>query len=430
MYLDPRKMQSPPLWLWAIMGVAIVLFTNGISSLFGSGLDYMGNELSTSRNLQLLRVFFYTLGFGLIFLVPRKKTVLDAMGWWLVALLAWVMISVLWSGEKVTSLIRIYGVIGTTLLAVVMAVYFDWKQFLRLVTYSYVVIIIVTFAVCILMPHIGIHQGDSHDGAWKGAMLHKNVLGRMMVIGFALAYFARKSLEGGERKLALFVMVGALALVLLSTSVTSMATLLLMALLSLILPVLQRLPPLLIMGTGLLSIVAILVFMGLVYSGALNLDALLAEIFGTAGRDLTFTGRTTIWEVSLREWMAHNALLGFGYGGFWSTPRADLGVSWGMGLYIPPHAHNVFMQVGTELGFIGLILLLGFFITRFGMAWRFMRTSNLPIAALPVLAFILALILNIFETGLLQQRNAIWFFFVAIFVMMRLHLLTLRKTTN
>lgn len=65
----------------------------------------------------------------------------------------------------------------------------------------------------------------------------------------------------------------------------------------------------------------------------------------------TLSGRTVVWERTLA--LAENRpLSGYGYGVFIS-PQFD----WAWGVYRPPHAHNSFIQVYFDCGFIGLIAL-------------------------------------------------------------------------
>ncbi len=63
-------------------------------------------------------------------------------------------------------------------------------------------------------------------------------------------------------------------------------------------------------------------------------------------RTETLTGRTEIWQ-SLVPYAKKNVLLGYGYGGFWTTSLRNL---------IASHAHNGYLDTILELGLIGLIL--------------------------------------------------------------------------
>ncbi len=79
----------------------------------------------------------------------------------------------------------------------------------------------------------------------------------------------------------------------------------------------------------------------------------LLDISSALGRDSTLTGRSEIWAVLLPLAM-QKPLLGHGFGGFWTPKILEA-------YYFP--AHNGYLEVILDLGFMGLFLLSLFFIT-------------------------------------------------------------------
>ena len=71
------------------------------------------------------------------------------------------------------------------------------------------------------------------------------------------------------------------------------------------------------------------------------------------GRDQTLTGRTQIW-ASLIPYAKKHILLGYGFGGFWTTSLRE---------EIASHAHNGYLDTVLDLGFIGLIVLCFFLLS-------------------------------------------------------------------
>jgi hypothetical protein len=65
------------------------------------------------------------------------------------------------------------------------------------------------------------------------------------------------------------------------------------------------------------------------------------------GRDSTFTGRTDIW-AELVPVVKQGPILGCGFGGYW-TPETRA-------IHIVGQAHNGYLEVLMELGFVGLVL--------------------------------------------------------------------------
>lgn len=77
------------------------------------------------------------------------------------------------------------------------------------------------------------------------------------------------------------------------------------------------------------------------------------SITGLVDRDETLTGRLNIWK-ALIPFAKKNILLGFGFGGFWTTRlRED----------IAAHSHNGYLDAILDLGIIGLALYLLFILS-------------------------------------------------------------------
>ena len=77
--------------------------------------------------------------------------------------------------------------------------------------------------------------------------------------------------------------------------------------------------------------------------------------------DLTFTGRTLIWDFANYE-IAQKPLLGWGYQSFWlvgsgDAPSAVEAPGWIKGM---PNAHNGYIDTTLEMGYVGYYLLLIF----------------------------------------------------------------------
>jgi len=83
-------------------------------------------------------------------------------------------------------------------------------------------------------------------------------------------------------------------------------------------------------------------------------------VAGFLGRDPTLHGRTNIWDVVLS--IQTSPLLGFGYNSFWMGDR--LAAVWKR-LGFLNEAHNGYIEIYLNLGFIGVALLIIFLISSF-----------------------------------------------------------------
>jgi len=73
----------------------------------------------------------------------------------------------------------------------------------------------------------------------------------------------------------------------------------------------------------------------------------------TMGKDATLTGRTAVWDLVLS--LTKNPMIGTGFESFWLGPRLDK--IWSVYWWHPNEAHNGYIEVYLNLGWIGVSLL-------------------------------------------------------------------------
>jgi O-antigen ligase len=128
------------------------------------------------------------------------------------------------------------------------------------------------------------------------------------------------------------------------------------------------------------------------------------------GKDATLTGRTGLWEalsrrIELRPWE------GYGYGAFWTDPqgpafyvRRDVG-------WRAPTAHNGWLEVLVQLGWMGLALFAAHFALSAAAAGRRLISGGEGMWA--VLSTALFLLFSLSESTIMQQNNINWVLYVA-----------------
>ena len=84
------------------------------------------------------------------------------------------------------------------------------------------------------------------------------------------------------------------------------------------------------------------------------------------GRDPTLTGRTELWEKLLN--MGTDPIIGVGYESFWLGKRLD--AMWALYWWQPNQAHNGYIEVYLNFGFVGISLLGGSIIHAYGKIRR------------------------------------------------------------
>ena len=108
------------------------------------------------------------------------------------------------------------------------------------------------------------------------------------------------------------------------------------------------------------------------------------DLVGFVGRDSTLTGRTDIWDLALG--MNTNRLVGTGYESFWVGERLEtIHREWPQA---PNQAHNGYIEILLNLGWVGVTLLVVVLLTGY---WRLVaalgrqeRTASLGLAYLVV----------------------------------------------
>jgi exopolysaccharide production protein ExoQ len=124
------------------------------------------------------------------------------------------------------------------------------------------------------------------------------------------------------------------------------------------------------------------------------------------GKDATLTGRTEIWRLVLN--MSGSPIFGTGFESFWLGTRADR--MWNLYYFHPTQAHNGYIEVYLELGWIGVLLLSAILIAGYRNTLAMFRLN--PDLARIRMAFIaVALVYNVTEAGF-RMMTLTWFFFL------------------
>ena len=135
------------------------------------------------------------------------------------------------------------------------------------------------------------------------------------------------------------------------------------------------------------------------------------QVLELIGEDTTLTGRDEVWRESL-DAAGDRPLLGYGYGAFWeaSEPaeRIQARLQWSV-----PNAHNALLDVGLDLGLVGVVLALAVLVALFvqGIVDAAGGRRQGAVLRLSLAAFVA--ISTLVESGLLQQNALLTVLLVA-----------------
>jgi exopolysaccharide production protein ExoQ len=212
-----------------------------------------------------------------------------------------------------------------------------------------------------LSPTLGREFGTTYElqGAWRGVFAQKNGLGEGAALATAFWLHAWLAKETRFWRFAAGLGVCIACLIVSRSSTSLFAAAFVASLLILLMkgPAAKRR----YVVPFALLFVALILFYSLAALQIVPGDSLLQPFVAATGKDMTFSGRTFIWSV-VREHIKLHPLLGTGYGAYWvlSPESPSMEAIARYSDYWPSQAHNGYLDVINDLGYVGLICLLGF----------------------------------------------------------------------
>jgi O-antigen ligase len=315
-------------------------------------------------------------------------------------LVALAAISILWSSDPQTTGRRVLALAFTTLFGLYLPASFGGRDCSRLLAATFLVMAVGALAACLGNPAFGIDH-DANPGAWKGLWYEKNQMGDVMAYG-AMASAAAALTDPKWRRWWLLGALFCAGLVVMSRSLTFLVVLL-GALGCMGLFYWARRGPI----AGLISSwVCVTVLSVVALFASVSSDA----FYNLLGKDPTISGRTDIWRAA-RHWADQAPWLGYGYEGFWtdaSTPakyiRGELG--WPV-----PNAHNGWLDVRLELGWVGFALVAVVFAA--ASVAVLVRGWKVKDGGWSAAFFISFLVATLSESLILEQNDLSWVLCVA-----------------
>jgi len=386
----------------ALMAVLIVLM------IVPEGLDYrsLATGVAPEAGGFVSRALWTGVAVLSTFIIARRAILAMLLARrlnpFLLLLVALAFASVAWSIDPSLSLRRLIR-LGTITLACVAFVLLGWhaQRYQNVVRPVLTAVLLGSLVFGLVAPSLAIHAQSATElsGAWRGLANHKNSLGALACITLVLWAHAGLSRQVG----VLAALAGggiAAACLLLSRSSTSLAAavfVLLFLLFALRAPRALR--------AGLPVLTGLLVVLMLVYAlGILNLipgsGVLVAPLAALTDKDVTFTGRTEIWTI-LSEHIGRRPWLGSGYAAYWTAgPMAgteSFEFMYRIGDFYPGSAHNGYLDVANDLGWLGLAGLVAYMLVQVRQSLRLLRVDPAQ-ATLYLALFFQQAITNLAET--------------------------------
>lgn len=278
---------------------------------------------------------------------------------WLIALVAWVGLTLLWSPLPDASFKSWLRLVLTLMVATVLAHGYRGRMldFLSDGLLILMLVLLPSIAVALLKPGVGQESVAGIAGAWRGITAQKNTLGLAAALA-AAAYFVLL-LTRPRDTIAKWWMAAVAVLCLLgSRSSTSLA---MTVLISGIFWLFYRQHLNSFAWLSRLFLVLVLAVMGYIYlyfmwySQIPTWSGFVGSVAQWFGKGSDLSGRTDIWPLVWAEIEKH-PWLGLGYAAFWRGDGSASQYIADLLYWAPTTAHNGYIDLINEVGLVGLLL--------------------------------------------------------------------------
>ena len=380
---------------------------HGFVDLIVFGADEGGVVMGIGLLSRTVWPVAYVLLFGLmIYSWPLMLHEL-ALNWWALLFPLVALLSTLWSLDASVTANAAVRLLVSAMFAVYIGAVFPPYQIARLL----VLVLLPSVALSVVVGLAGLDFTIMHDGTIRGLFWHKNQFGNRSL--FLLAAALTLLAPGERRWLAISGIVAALLGLAMARSSTSILAAVAI-LLGPFFVVLRGEPEKIALRLAIAGCLAVaVVTVGLIV-GIDPIDATL----GLLGKDATLTGRVMLWDAAMSQ-IAERPLLGAGFAAFWATA-----IDWQTYLVMNVmgnigHFHNTFLEVGVQLGFLGLAAAIFTALVYSYWAIAYLRFGPSRSALWPTLLGAAAFVPTFAEYELFLQHNLTHILVVAVIVAAR-----------
>lgn len=313
----------------------------GFVDILVTGNAYVRDDASLFAKIQWPVLYLVTVALAWI----NARQVLDA-AWVAWPILAWPVVawlSVAWSVDPDLTAGQALRFSVTILIGILIGARYPMDRLMQMVFF----VVLAGVGASVLLALANVPLSIAPGGEARGIYFHKNMLGGQAILLFAVSTILL--MTGWRIPLAAIGCTVALMGIGLSGSATAAAT---TAVLVVGLPLLAALAlrPLAAI-TLVLCAVFCVCLIALVFAH-LGTDPY-SEALRLLDRDPTMTGRSDLWEAGIAQFW-DRPVLGAGFGAFWTGA-----LDWRTQLVLNElgdvgHFHNTFLEVGVQLGFLGL----------------------------------------------------------------------------
>jgi exopolysaccharide production protein ExoQ len=313
------------------------------------------------------------------------------------------LLSACWSETPDLTLRYSLVVVFTSLFSIHIAREYSFQDLSDMLRRLTVVVAVASLGLAAIVPSLALNEKGL-----SGIMQFPIKLGTFMALGVAL--WLAYALENRKGRWKALGIVGFLSLMIpLTNSSQAIFAYFFMVALVILWHIVK------VSGIKYFPILAVL-YLSMAILSSFVLQTLLPIVLNSVGKDLTLTGRTDFWPQLIDRLEKHNLWLGYGMNGFWQPWRGEFDPAKGILTvygFVPPHAHNGFLDLALNLGLIGLILFTVSFLIALSQAFQYYFRNKSAASSLPLIILIYVVFANISETQLLGSTY-IWILYIIV----------------
>ncbi len=395
----------------ALINFTILVFV----SFFGTSEPFVYERSafgSTNPVNQIVYTFLFLSSFLLVIIKRDDVFSFIQKEKYLTIFILYAVLSAIWADYPAISFRRsfqLYTVFQVVLTSLILIDFYKQLKVIKIIITLYTIV----SAISILVVPEAI---DPAFGSPRGLTGQKNSFAQMFVLIFLLYLILNQfSKDNFNKIITLGGIIISAFFVIISLSTTGLMALLYIFALMGIFKIDTLFKDLRIGRTFSLFLLFILLSFAILFS--LNSDFLEIVVSQYFGKDLTFTGRTEKW-IMMMDQISRHFWFGCGYDSFWDVP-GNLNAFFEIG----NSAHNGFVEIFNELGFVGFSLMFLVIINHFIKAFKSKRIFN-------VVALTAILLLNLTESTLFRGRGALSFVLIWILLFNSLEYFRFQQMKN
>jgi exopolysaccharide production protein ExoQ len=395
----PERRASPASLTVALVWALIIYLTvplNIFSPPTAAGNFMAANSASRLIKLGLLAIA----GVLVLSRIASFKKVGKRLNVFFIVFLVLVPVSALWSISRSDTVARFASLLSVVAVcAAFCSSQWHPRKFQDSVRPVITLLLIGSVVFVMVNPTLAVQHdtGLLQHGAWHGLTSQKNPFGALASFGFIFWLHAWLTGKSHPAKAVLGAGLAFFCLVMSRSSTSLIATFFVGLFLLMVLrspPGLRRYMPYLISIFAIIVVTYALAVLNLLPGSSL----LLSPITAFTGKDLTFSERTEIWAI-IEQHIRLSPLLGSGYGAYWigPVPTSPSYIFLSRMYFYPTESHNGYLEIINDLGYVGMICLIGYLTVYIRQALELLR-SDRGQGALFLAIFFQQAILNLSES--------------------------------